>query len=93
MKWQAISPQSLHMRAWGEEVVVYDARTGDTHLLALAAARILAAIGHSPANVSSLAQTLTDLLPDQNSQEQAHEQIEAMLAELAGISLITPAKP
>lgn len=92
MKWHIISPLSLHMRVWGNEAVAYDALSGNTHLLSLAAARVLAKIREAPAHTASLAQVLTDLDPGESIDE-SHAKLEAILAELAGISLISPATP
>ena len=92
MKWHIISPLSLHMRVWGNEAVAYDALSGNTHLLSLAAARVLAKIKEAPAHAASLAQVLTDLEPG-GAIDEAHAKLETILAELAGISLITPATP
>jgi PqqD family protein of HPr-rel-A system len=92
MKWQITSPQSLHMRVWDNEAVAYDAVSGTTHLLGLAAARVLEKLKEAPGDAASLAQALIDQAPDRASDE-AHAKLEAILAELAGISLITPATP
>jgi len=92
MTWQVIAPGSLHMRAWDNEVVVYDATSGNTHLLDTTAARILATIANAPADAATLAQALTELSHGTPG-EQAHERVDAILAELAGISLITPVTP
>ncbi|RJG01870.1 HPr-rel-A system PqqD family peptide chaperone [Noviherbaspirillum sedimenti] len=92
MKWQAISPQSLHTRTWDDEVVVYDALSGNTHLLGLAAARLLAAIAQAPGDIAALAHTLEQHWPDLTAEE-AHTHVDAMLAELAGIGLIAAVSP
>lgn len=92
MKWEIISPQSLHMQAWDNEAVVYDALSGNTHLLSLAAARVLAKIKEAPANAASLAQVMADVEPGGTADE-IQATLEAILTELAGISLITPATP
>lgn len=92
MKWQAISPQSLHTRAWDDEVVVYDALSGNTHLLGQAAASLLAALVQAPGDVAALARTLGHHWSDLATEE-AHAHVEAMLAELAGIALIAPVAP
>lgn len=90
--WQVIAPGSLHTRAWENEVVVYEATSGNTHLLDATAARILATIATAPADAAAIAQTLADLWRDIPA-EQMHERVDAILAELADISLIMPVKP
>lgn len=90
MEWQVTSPSTLHTRAWDAETVVYDELSGNTHVLGQAAARVLAAIAQAPADNAALAQALPDLWPDQSA-DLAHVQLEAILAQLAGIGLIAPA--
>lgn len=90
--WQVSAPGSLHMRAWDNEVVVYEATSGNTHLLDTTAARILATIANAPADAPAIAQALADH-GHAPPTEQTHEQVDAILAELAAISLITPVTP
>jgi PqqD family protein of HPr-rel-A system len=92
MKWQVPSPSTLHTRAWDDEIVVYDELSGNTHVLGQVAARVLAAIAQAPADSAALAQALPDLWADQTA-GQEHAQLEAILGQLAGISLIAPATP
>ncbi len=63
MKWQSKSPETLHTRTWGGEVVVYDEVSGNTHLLEQGAARVLAIIAQAPADTAELARALPDLWP------------------------------
>lgn len=84
------------MRAWDNEVVVYEATSGNTHLLDTTAARILATIANAPADAATLARALAGLwqdTPGEQVHEYTHERLDAILAELAGISLITPVTP
>jgi PqqD family protein of HPr-rel-A system len=93
MKWQINFPQSLHMKTWGDEAVVFDAQSGSTHLLGADAARIFATIMRAPMDTADLLQYLTapafdpslDIVPADN----AAERLDTILAELAGISLIS----
>jgi PqqD family protein of HPr-rel-A system len=40
-RWLAVQPARLRVRRWDDEVVVYDDRSGDTHLLDDACGRVL----------------------------------------------------
>ena len=40
-RWVAPEKQELHWESWGEQHAVYDARSGETHLLAGPTARVL----------------------------------------------------
>lgn len=84
------------MRAWDNEVVVYEATSGNTHLLDTTAARILATIANAPADPATLARALAGVwqdTPGEQAHEYTHARVDAILAELAGISLITPVTP
>lgn len=91
-KWQATAPDELHIHAWDNEVVVYDALSGNTHLLDAVAAQVLQSIAMAPADTAGIAQMLAELWRESPA-EQAHAQVDAILAELAGISLITAVTP
>lgn len=88
MKWQAASPQSIQMKTWGNETVVHDARSGNTHLLGNNAAMLLATLLQAPRETQSLLDALTDATPGQ-SLDINRQYINGLLAELAGISLIS----
>lgn len=92
MKWHVIAPDALHTRAWDNEVVVYETTSGNTHLLDAVTARVLATVANAPADTTAIAQTLADLWPE-NPAELVHEQVDAILAGLAGISLIASVSP
>lgn len=84
------------MRAWDNEVVVYEATSGNTHLLDTTAAKILVTIANAPADDVTLAQALAGLwpyAPREQAHECTHERLDAILADLAAISLITPVTP
>ena len=40
-RWLVVQPRRLRVRRWNDEVVVYDDRSGDTHLLDDACGRVL----------------------------------------------------
>lgn len=54
--WQINEHCELHWRSWEEEFIVFDSRSGDTHLLNLVAARVLKKLERGPANSADLAE-------------------------------------
>ena len=89
MKWQIISSdQSLYLHSWdNNEYVVYNSLTGDTHLLNLAAGRLLLALQKSPTD----ALTLANLVAPTNQTESGTQhklEIEHILEELSTLNLI-----
>ncbi|TCS38584.1 PqqD family protein of HPr-rel-A system [Paucimonas lemoignei] len=89
MKWQVSFPQTLHVKRWDDEAIVYDAQSGNTHLLGAVATEVLAELLASPQDADSLTAML---FPEEANQtgDNAKESLEAILSQLAGISLISP---
>jgi PqqD family protein of HPr-rel-A system len=58
MRWQAIPSQAMHLHSWDEEIVVYNALSGDTHLLGWAAAHILVQLQRGPSDQEALIESL-----------------------------------
>lgn len=78
------------MKTWDDETVVYDACSGNTHLLSADAIQVLATIMHAPADMAVLTNSLTDPASERFSGN-AREKVGTILAELAAISLINSA--
>lgn len=57
-RWVAPEDCELHWDSWGEYHAVYDARSGDTHLLPQASARVLQQLVRSPGTVQEVTQAL-----------------------------------
>ena len=87
MMWKVISEQDLHFHSWGNEFVVYNNLSGDTHLLSWAAAQILLKLKESPSNAALLATALASFWQVDPDVELAL-QIEDILSDLNAIALI-----
>jgi PqqD family protein of HPr-rel-A system len=81
--WQVTPGQSLRYRAWGDESVLYNDLSGDTHLLGAGALHLLLALQHGAAGEALLAASLRAACPSADEAELA-----VLLAELAALSLI-----
>jgi PqqD family protein of HPr-rel-A system len=88
IKWRARSGLELHVRSWGDEVVVYDNLSGDTHLLDSIAAKVLLKLQHAPSDMMSLADMLVPVLQTEISDESLEYQLGNILADLNAIALI-----
>lgn len=53
--WSLVTPETMSVLSWPDGVVLYDARTATTRLLAPAAGAIVARLKDGPADVSVLA--------------------------------------
>jgi PqqD family protein of HPr-rel-A system len=88
IKWKVISDQALHFCSWGDELIVYNNLSGDTHLLGLVAAQILLRLQHAPSDFISLVESLTSLLPTEVMGEPLEPQLVNILEDLNALALI-----
>ena len=88
IKWRVISDQALHFRSWGDELIVYNSLSGDTHLLGSAAAQILLRLQQVPSDFISLAESLTSVLQTEMMGEPLEPQLVNLLADLNALALI-----
>jgi PqqD family protein of HPr-rel-A system len=87
MKWQAVSLQTLRLRTWDDEFVVYNGLSGDTHLLDHAAGQILQTLCATPAEIDALTASLGALW-DVDPDDEFRGQIERILADLLALALV-----
>ncbi|PIV91075.1 MAG: hypothetical protein COZ77_05645 [Gallionellales bacterium CG_4_8_14_3_um_filter_54_18] len=78
---------SLHLRSWGDEYVVYHPLSGDTHLLGKAAAHLLLALQQATTDTLSLSKSLASMLAVRTSSEFMLE-MNKILADLNKLALI-----
>ncbi len=87
--WRAIADSALHFRAWGNEIIVYNGLSGDTHLLGLTAAQVLSTLQTNALDIHSIMDKLAarwQTGPD----EHMHQEVADILAQLSDLSLIVP---
>ena len=88
--WRIVPGQALLHRAWGDEVVLYNNLSGDTHLLDQSAMELLETLHHGAADAAALARALRERCGLED--EPALEQIVAdMLGQLAALTLVEAA--
>jgi PqqD family protein of HPr-rel-A system len=88
LQWRIIDDDALEFRCWDEEeVVVYNALSGDTHLLDALAADILLTLRHEAQDMLSLAQLLARKWQCESTPEFL-EELEMMLSDMHALSLI-----
>lgn len=87
MKWRAISAQQLHFRSWGDEFLVYNGLSGDTHLLGPVAAQVLLRLQEAPLDAAGLIEVLAPLM--QTGEDEAlMTEVEHLLVDLGSLELI-----
>lgn len=86
--WRLMNGQSLRYRCWDDEAVLYNDLSGATHLLGPAALCVLEALRAGPASMATLASRLLDEF--EIDDESLGAELDALLGELSGLSLIEP---
>jgi len=87
VQWRAISVFTLHWRSWGDEHVVYNAGSGDTHLFNDFAALILRTLQEKTATLDELSQLCATSFK-QDVDEELHAQLNELLLELDRLGVI-----
>jgi PqqD family protein of HPr-rel-A system len=87
MQWRIIDEDALQLRFWDCEFVVYNALSGDIHVLDDRAARILQVLQQAPADVLSLVQRFAkewQCEPDDDLQRE----IEMTVSDMHALALV-----
>lgn len=87
MNWCLNAVPPLALRCWGDECVLYDVASGDTHLIQRFAAALLQRLEQSPADAATLARYLA---ADDDAVVLAAltTQIDDVLDDLASVELV-----
>lgn len=86
-KWRIPVGVELHSRCWGDECVIYNAGSGDTHLLDATAARLLLLLQNESITCSDLVARLAVSSQFENDAELAAYSVDT-LSELARLGLV-----
>jgi PqqD family protein of HPr-rel-A system len=87
MQWRIIDDKALQLRFWDGECVVYNALSGDLHVLDERAAYILQTLQQAPADVLSLAQRFASEWQCEPSDDLLHE-IEMTVSDMHALALV-----
>lgn len=80
---------TVYWKEWDDGTVVFNAQSGNTHLLSPTAARVLKALEQRPASAIDLAHQLASQVQVDSDQELT-AQVEKLLANLDALGLIEP---
>lgn len=84
--FRLVEPEQLHWRCWDEWSVLYQASSGDTHLLNAAAVELLQSLQQTPASVEQLAAQWAAL----PRETMGPQELTTLLARLEELGLIEP---
>ncbi len=85
--WQLMPGQRLRLRDYGDQCVLYNDHSGDTHLLGASAAYLLELLAAGPRTQADLLAQLA-LAVDTASEASFETEASALLAQLSGLFLI-----
>ena len=89
-RWVAPGKQDLHWESWGEQSALYDARSGETHLLTEETARVLQQLVMRPGTAREVTEALCGE-SGECSDEQSLESSARLLRQLHNVGLIEKA--
>jgi PqqD family protein of HPr-rel-A system len=89
-RWVAPEKQELHWENWGEQHALYDARSGETHLLAEQTARVLQQLVACPGTAREVMEALCSE-SGECCDEQSLEHSARLLRQLHNVGLIEKA--
>jgi PqqD family protein of HPr-rel-A system len=90
--WSVVTPEALHWKMWDDECVVFNATTGQTHILDPVLALLIRQIDEGCNNTDELLNRTTKLL-GVDLTEEIRETLGQMLHQLAEFSLIESVSP
>jgi PqqD family protein of HPr-rel-A system len=87
-RWSLVRPDDLLYRDWDDLGAVYDAASGNTHLLNTFAIELLDLLVGGPRSQAALLTEVQELLPDTLSAEEANAALSIQLQTLQQLDLV-----
>lgn len=87
-QWRCPISRKFILREWGNEVVLYDAAAGDTHLITFNASQVLQQILDQPVTLSELA--ASTIASDAESMDDLYAELVSVVNALHELGLIEP---
>ena len=91
MSWRLIRADALHAREWDDAGVVYDAASGNTHLIDALGLELLDLLRLRPWRLKELVAELHAHLPQALDAQEASLLLSGKLEQLARLDLVAPA--
>lgn len=91
MRWQLIRADALRVREWDDAGVIYDAISGNTHLVDALGLELLDLLRQQPWSLQELLSELRDALPDDLEHDAAARLLSAKMEQLARLDLVVQA--
>lgn len=91
LRWEIPDPSALLSEEWGDETVLFDARSGQTHLLNALATEALSFLQERAASLDELAQYLATLF-EVPLEEPFAAEIRRLLEQCVQLGLIEPCR-
>lgn len=92
--WKLCRPEALHTREWDDGGVIYDAVSGNTHVIDLLGLELLELLRQHPWQLEALVRELADAQPDELDATRFTQQLQAKLTQLSRLGLaVAPTTP
>lgn len=89
-RWQLIRADAVRVREWDDAGVIYDAFSGNTHLVDALGLELMDLLRQHPWNLVDLVAELRDSLPEDLDAEAVPLLLHAKLEQLARLDLVAP---
>ncbi len=89
-RWQLIRADTLRVREWDDAGVIYDAASGNTHLIDALGLELIDLLRQRPWQLDELAAELREALPEALDADGAARLLTAKLEQLARLGLVAP---
>ena len=87
-RWQLIRADALRVREWDDAGVIYDAVSGNTHLIDALGLELLDLLRQRPWELGELVAELRDTLPEDLDAQAVPKLLSAKLEQLARLDLV-----
>ena len=88
-RWTVPPESHLHWQSWGDEFVVYNSGSGDTHLLDPVAAEALQSLERQPVDLSELGRSVAEAL-EINLDDKLSAYLERLVSDFHRLGLVEP---
>ena len=90
-RWQLIRADALRVREWDDAGVIYDAASGNTHLIDALGLELVDLLRQQPWDLAGLVAELSDSLPEDLDADAVPRLLNAKLEQLARLDLVAAA--
>jgi len=92
LSWRLTDPARIRIRRFGDEALIFNPLSWETHLLGLPAMSLIEALARGPMREVDLARTLVDDDEEAAEAEALMNRVRALLDELWGLGIVSASR-